>query len=247
MEPHIVLGKKDIHRLSDIDFKEGVAILVDKPREWTSFNVVSKFRYVIRHHLGLKKFKIGHAGTLDPLATGLLILCAGKYTKRATKFMGMEKEYMGTITLGATRPSFDMETEVDQVFSYDHIDQVQVEKSLEEFTGEIMQVPPVYSAKQVDGKRAYRSARAGKELEMQACPVHIRELECTRLELPEMDFRTKCSKGTYIRSLANDLGKALDSGAYLSELRRTMIGEFNVEDALSIDDFVEGLKQERAI
>ena len=242
MESTIVISKNDLDQLTELDYKSGMAILVDKPLEWTSFNVVSKFRYVIRHHLGQKRYKIGHAGTLDPLASGLLILCAGKYTKRSTEFMGLEKEYIGTITLGATRPSFDMETEIDQTFPFEHITREKIESVFEEFTGDIMQIPPIYSAKQVGGKRAYDSARKGKELKLDPCPVHIAAFELTRFELPEIDFRVVCSKGTYIRSLAHDVGQALDSGGYLSALRRTRIGEHKVDDALQVADFAKALQ-----
>ncbi|NNC83481.1 MAG: tRNA pseudouridine(55) synthase TruB [Flavobacteriales bacterium] len=225
----------------------GAAILVDKPLEWTSFNVVSKFRWAIRHHLGVKRYKIGHAGTLDPLATGLLILCAGRYTKRAIEFMSQEKEYTGTITLGATRPSYDMETEIDKEYPYEHITREMVESVFKGFIGDQMQQPPIYSAKQVAGKRAYESARKGTAVELAPCPIHIDSLELTAFSLPELEFRVVCSKGTYIRSLAHDIGKALDSGGYLSSLRRTQSGPYRVEDAVQIEDFVQSLHSEASI
>lgn len=237
----MIVTRLQIPELADLDFAAGCALLVDKPLEWTSFNVVSKIRYLIRHHLGVKKFKVGHAGTLDPLATGLLIICTGKMTKSITDFMGQEKEYLATLSLGASRPSYDMETEIDHEFPYEHIDRDLIDKTLENFKGDIMQVPPIFSAKQVNGKRAYESARAGKELKLAACSVNISELEVERFESPELDLRVRCSKGTYIRSLAHDVGHALESGAYLSQLRRTASGPYRVEDALTIEDLVAAL------
>ncbi len=239
----MIVTREHIGQLADLDYAAGCAILVDKPLEWTSFNVVSKIRYLIRHHYGVKKFKVGHAGTLDPLATGLLIICTGKMTKQITTFMGQEKEYHATLTLGATRPSYDMETEIDAEFPIEHIDAALIEEGLNKFRGDFMQTPPIFSAKQVKGKRAYESARAGKEITLAACPVNISELECSRFESPELDLKVRCSKGTYIRSLAHDLGMALDSGAYLSQLRRTASGSYRIEDALEIDDLVKALDQ----
>jgi tRNA pseudouridine55 synthase len=241
MEYGLVVTSADLDRLGELDYPEGCALLIDKPLDWTSFNVVGKIRNRLCRHLNRKKFKVGHAGTLDPRATGLLIICTGKMTKQITSFMGLEKEYTGTITFGGTRPSYDMETAVDQVYPFDHIDEIKLEEALKHFRGEFMQQPPIFSAKQVDGKRAYESARKGREVKLHPCPVEVTEFTCTRLELPEMDFRVRCSKGTYIRSLAHDLGKALGSGGYLSCLRRTAIGDYRVEDAIDVEVFADAL------
>jgi len=238
----MIVGIDQKADLATIDYRAGVALLIDKPLEWTSHDVVNKLRWLIRKHYGVRKFKIGHAGTLDPLASGLLILCAGKWTKRMTDFQGLEKEYTGTITLGATRPSFDMETEIDATFSIEHLDEEKVNAVIPQFTGDIMQMPPIYSAKQVNGQRAYDRARAGKEVKLAACPIHIASLAFEKVEMPTIDFRTRCSKGTYIRSLAHDIGGALDTGGYLSALRRTAIGEHRVENALQISDFEAALR-----
>lgn len=223
---------------------EGQILLVDKPLTWSSFQAVNKLKYVLKRELGLpKKFKIGHAGTLDPLATGLLIICTGKFTKRITEIQGQPKEYTGTIKLGATTPSYDLETETDEVFPYLHIDEALIQQTLPQFLGEIDQKPPVFSAIKKDGIRMYEHARAGAEVEMESRKTTIYEFEITRIELPEIDFRVVCSKGTYIRSLANDFGKALQSGAHLTVLRRTKIGNYSVEKAVSPEDFENELKQ----
>lgn len=222
---------------TSIDYQAGAALLIDKPLEWTSFGVVSKIRWVLSKHYGVKRFKIGHAGTLDPLASGLLILCTGRWTKRITEFQGQEKEYTGTVTLGATRPSYDMETEIDASHDWSHVTEHVMEDLRSDFMGDIMQMPPIYSAKQVDGQRAYKRARQGKEVTLNACPVTISSLDFEEYRLPEVDFRVRCSKGTYIRSLAHDIGQAAQSGAYLSALRRTAIGEHVVADAFSMADF----------
>ena len=189
-----------------------------------------------------KKFKIGHAGTLDPLATGLLIICSGKFTKRITEIQAQTKEYTGTIVLGATTPSYDLETEVTATFPITHLTEALILETTKQFIGEIDQKPPVFSAIKKDGKRLYESARAGIEVEIQARKTTIHEFEITRIQLPEVDFRVTCSKGTYIRSLAYDFGKALHSGAHLSALRRTKIGDFSVEKSASIESFIESLK-----
>ncbi|MGB0391944.1 MAG: tRNA pseudouridine(55) synthase TruB [Salibacteraceae bacterium] len=220
------------------NFRGGEVLLVDKPLEWTSFDVVNKLRYQLKHKTGIKRFKVGHAGTLDPLASGLLIVCCGKATKTIDSFMGMAKEYTGTIVLGATRPSYDMETEIDQEFDISGITDEMVHEAVKTFIGEIQQVPPLYSAKKVDGKKAYELARKGSDLKLKPNSITIHEYEITQLELPEVDFRIKCSKGTYIRSLAHDLGTALNNGGYLKTLRRTSIGEYQVTDAKSVDDWV---------
>lgn len=223
------------------DYKNGQVILIDKPLEWTSFQVVNKVRWLIRKQFQLKKIKVGHAGTLDPLATGLLILCTGKFTKKVETFQAQQKEYMGTITLGATTPSYDLETEIDHTFDISNISESQIKKTTQLFLGEIEQQPPVFSALKKDGKRLYEFARAGEEVEIPKRKVTISEFEITKIELPNIEFRVSCSKGTYIRSLAHDFGKALNNGAHLSSLRRTKIGDFSVSDAISITQFEESL------
>ncbi len=224
-------------------FLNGEIILIDKPLGWTSFQVVNKIRWLIRSTYGIKKIKVGHAGTLDPLASGLLILCTGKMTKSIEQFMGQEKEYTGTFTLGATTPSYDLETEIDHTFPTDHITEELLQTTLDQFVGTIDQYPPVFSALKKDGKRLYEFAREGVEVEIPTRKVNIRSFELTQKAIPKVDFKVICSKGTYIRSLANDYGKALNSGAHLSALRRTRIGKFNIEQAVSIEDFEKQLKK----
>jgi len=224
-------------------FLNGEMILIDKPLEWTSFQVVNKIRWLIRSTFGVRKIKVGHAGTLDPLASGLLILCTGKMTKSIEQFMGQEKEYTGTFTLGATTPSYDLETEIDNTFPTDHITEELLHNTLGQFVGTIDQYPPVFSALKKDGKRLYEFAREGIEVEIPTRKVNIRSFELIQKAIPKVDFKVICSKGTYIRSLANDYGKALNSGAHLSALRRTRIGEFNIEQAVSIKDFEEQIKK----
>ena len=224
-------------------FLNGEIILIDKPLDWTSFQVVNKIRWLIRSTFGIKKIKVGHAGTLDPLASGLLILCTGKMTKSIEQFMGQEKEYTGTLTLGSTTPSYDLETEVDNTFPTDHITEELLQATLNQFVGTIDQYPPVFSALKKDGKRLYEFAREGIEVEIPARKVNIHSFELTQKVIPKVDFKVICSKGTYIRSLANDYGKALNSGAHLSALRRTRIGEFNIEQAISIEDFEKQIKK----
>lgn len=220
------------------DILNGQVLLIDKPLTWSSFQAVNKLKYVLKNRLDLpKKFKIGHAGTLDPLATGLLIVCTGKFTKKIPEFMGQTKEYTGTICLGATTPSYDLETEIDATFPTEHITETLIHETLKNFIGEIDQKPPVFSAIKKDGKRLYEHARAGEEIEIEARKTTIYEFEITRFELPEIDFRVSCSKGTYIRSLAYDLGLALQSGGHLTALRRTKSGEFSVENGLSPEAF----------
>lgn len=227
------------HRYQELHefYKQGQILLVDKPLTWTSFDVVNKIRIIIKHELGLKKIKVGHAGTLDPLATGLLVLCMGKFTKRIEEFQGQEKEYTGTIRLGATTPSYDLESEIDQTFPTEHIDSPLLAEAVAKLTGEIEQVPPIFSAVMVDGKRAYKAARKGEKVEIKKRQVTISAFETPRFELPDVDFRIACSKGTYIRSMAHDLGQLVNSGGHLTALRRTRIGDFKVEDAISIEDF----------
>ena len=224
-------------------FLDGEIILIDKPLDWTSFQVVNKIRWLIRSTFGIKKIKVGHAGTLDPLASGLLILCTGKMTKSIEQFMGQEKEYTGTFTLGSTTPSYDLETEIDNTFPINHITEELLQVSLNQFVGTIDQYPPVFSALKKDGKRLYEFAREGIEVNIPARKVNIRSFELTQKAIPKVDFKVICSKGTYIRSLANDYGKALNSGAHLSALRRTRIGEFNIEQAISIEDFEKQIKK----
>lgn len=218
---------------------EGQTLLIDKPLGWTSFQAVNKLKHsLIRDFKLPKKFKIGHAGTLDPLASGLLIICTGKFTKRITDIQAQAKEYTGTITVGATTPSYDLETEVDAAFPTEHITSELIQETVKQFLGEIDQKPPVFSAIKKEGKRLYEYARAGVEIEITARKTSIYEFEITKINLPEIDFRIKCSKGTYIRSLAFDFGKALYSGGYLSSLCRTKIGEFKLENAISPEEFI---------
>ncbi|HET8809224.1 MAG TPA: tRNA pseudouridine(55) synthase TruB [Flavobacteriaceae bacterium] len=226
------------------NFKTGQTLLFDKPLNWTSFDVVNKIRWNIRKTYNIKKIKVGHAGTLDPKATGLLIICTGKNTKKINEFMGLEKEYTGTFTLGATTPSHDLETEVNETFPIDHLSEEKIRKNVKKFIGEIEQIPPVFSALKKDGKRLYEYARNQEEVKIEPRKVVISEFEITNIDLPKVDFRVVCSKGTYIRSLADDFGKALENGAYLSTLRRTKIGKFSVEDAMSVDAFTQQLSEE---
>ena len=223
---------------SEEDFKAGKILLFDKPLEWTSFQLVNKVRWLIRKNFKIKKIKVGHAGTLDPLATGLLIICTGKATKKIESLQGQEKEYTGTFTLGATTPSYDLETEVDQTYPTEHLSEEKIREATKAFIGDIQQYPPVFSALKKDGKRLYEYARSGKEVDIPARNVQISEFEITDISLPKVAFRVVCSKGTYIRSLAHDFGKQLESGAHLSSLRRTRIGNYSVEDAHDIDSFV---------
>lgn len=223
------------------DFLNGQLLLIDKPMGWSSFQAVNKLKWAIRKKFGLKKIKIGHAGTLDPLATGLLLICTGKFTKKINELQGQEKEYMGTIALGATTPSYDLETEVDSTFPVDHITEDQIHRVASTFIGEIEQIPPIFSALKKDGKRLYEYAREGKEVEIQKRKVVISTFEITKIDLPLVEFRVVCSKGTYIRTLAYDLGLSLKSGAHLSVLRRTKIGVYNVNKALDPVIFAENL------
>ena len=222
---------------SEEDFKNGKILLFDKPLEWTSFQLVNKVRWLIRKNFRIKKIKVGHAGTLDPLATGLLIICTGKATKKIEDLQGQEKEYTGSFTFGATTPSYDLETEVDKEYPTDHLSEEKIIAATQQFVGDIKQIPPVFSALKKDGKRLYEYARSGEEVEISARHVQISVFEITGINLPKVNFRVICSKGTYIRSLAHDFGQSLHSGAYLSELRRTRIGNYPVEAALTIDSF----------
>ncbi|MCB0427532.1 MAG: tRNA pseudouridine(55) synthase TruB [Mangrovimonas sp.] len=224
-------------------YKEGQVLLIDKPLHWTSFQVVSKIRWAIRKELKIKKIKVGHAGTLDPLATGLLVLCTGKMTKQIDTFQGQEKEYTGTIVLGSTTPSYDLETEINATFPTEHLTPKLIQETTKQFMGSIEQFPPVFSAVKKDGKRLYEFARAGEEVEIKPRNVHISAFEITGIRGLEVDFRVVCSKGTYIRSLANDFGNVLNSGGHLSALRRTRIGTFKVEKAWKLQDFLDQLHE----
>ena len=225
-------------------FQEGKVLLIDKPLNWTSFQVVNKLRWEIRRAYKIKKIKVGHAGTLDPLATGLLVICTGKMTKNIDSFQAQIKEYTGTFVLGGTTPSYDLETEIDQTYPTEHLTEELIRNVTAQFIGEISQFPPVFSALKKDGKRLYEYARAGETVEIPSRQIHISEFEITRIDNLEVHFRVVCSKGTYIRSLANDFGKALDSGAHLSALRRTKIGDFDVENAVSVEKFIQALPSE---
>jgi tRNA pseudouridine55 synthase len=224
------------------DYQNGQFLLIDKPLNWTSFQVVNKLRWEIRQRYSIKKIKVGHAGTLDPLATGLLILCIGKFTKKIETYQAQEKEYTGTITVGGTTPSYDLETEINEIFPIDHITETLIKETTQQFLGEIDQKPPIFSALKKDGRKLYEIARAGETVEIKTRKITISEFEITNVNLPHIDFRVVCSKGTYIRSLAYDFGKALNSGGHLSALRRTKIGNYSVEDSESILGFIERLK-----
>ena len=225
-----------------MDFQEGVILAFDKPYRWTSFDVVGKVRWLICRHLGVKKLKVGHAGTLDPLATGVLIVCTGKATKRIEELQSGTKEYYATIRLGATTPSYDLEKPIDATYPTEHITRDMVEQVLERFKGKIEQVPPTFSACKVDGKRAYKMARKGDEVELKPKTLVIDEIELTECNLPDITIRVVCSKGTYIRALARDIGQALDSGGHLIALRRTRVGDFKVQDCLNPEKFQEWLQ-----
>lgn len=225
-----------------MDFVEGEILVVDKPYRWTSFDAVKKIRGAIQKRLGVKKFKVGHAGTLDPLATGVLIICTGRATKEIDSLQAGEKEYVATLRLGATTPSYDLEKEIDKTYPIDHITKEKVEEALGRFRGRIMQVPPIFSAVKVDGKRAYKYARKGDEVELKAKPLEISELELLSYSQDEITIRVVCSKGTYIRALARDIGEALESGAHLTALRRTRVGKFDENNALSIEDAIKMIR-----
>jgi tRNA pseudouridine55 synthase len=222
-------------------YLSGQVLLIDKPLNWTSFQVVNKLRWEIRHAFNIKKIKVGHAGTLDPLATGLLVICTGKMTKQIDTFQGQIKEYTGTLVLGSTTPSFDLETEINETFPTEHITEKDIHEVTKQFIGEINQFPPVFSAIKKDGKRLYEFARAGEDVELKSRKITISEFEITGIEGQDVHFRVVCSKGTYIRSLANDFGKALNSGSHLSALRRSRIGDFHVGNALTPEAFIESL------
>ena len=227
--------------LRDVDFKEGYIAIIDKPLEWTSTDVVRKIKYALQHRLGYKKIKIGHAGTLDPLATGVLIVCIGKATKMVNELQAEEKEYIADIELGATTPSYDLEHPIDKRYPTEHITREMIEQALRDLTGERLQAPPIYSAKKVEGVRAYEFARAGEEVELKKALINIYEMEILSLEMPHLKIRVRCSKGTYIRSLAHEIGQVLDSGAHLTGLRRTRSGGFTAENGWKLENFMEKL------
>lgn len=223
--------------INNIDtLKEGSVFLVDKPYTWTSFNVVGKFKVLIRKATGDKTIKVGHAGTLDPLATGLLIVCTGKATKKVNELMAQQKEYIATIKIGETTPSFDLETNPDKQYPTEHITRDLIDEVAKKFIGPQNQIPPLYSAKFIDGKRAYKFARKGVEMELKPVPIEIYSMDVLSFEMPYLELKINCSKGTYIRSIANDYGKLLESGAHLTQLRRTASGDFKITDALTIEE-----------
>ncbi|MDB5126049.1 tRNA pseudouridine(55) synthase TruB [Mucilaginibacter sp.] len=224
------------------DFADGQLLLINKPYEWTSFDVVGKLRNAFKP----LKLKVGHAGTLDPLATGLLIVCTGKMTKQIDTFQAEEKEYTGTMVLGATTPTYDLESEPEAKFDTSHLTDEQIKAVCAQFTGDIQQYPPAHSAIKIDGERLYEKARRGEEVELRLRSVTISEFEITRIALPEVDFRVVCSKGTYIRSLVNDFGAALNNGAYMSALRRTRSGNYRIEDAHEILELVDTIRALKA-
>lgn len=231
-----------MNELKDINFPEGYVAVIDKPLEWTSTDVVRKIKFRL-NRMGYRKIKIGHAGTLDPLATGILLVCIGRATKRVNELQAERKEYVAELMLGATTPSFDMEHPVDRTYPTEHITREKVEAALQSLTGERLQAPPIYSAKKVEGVRAYEFARAGEEVELRKASINIYSITLEEYDMPRIRIRVECSKGTYIRSLAQEIGEALDSGAYLTSLRRTRSGDFKVENAMSLDDFLINLQE----
>ena len=228
--------------LRGINFEEGYIAVLDKPLRWTSTDVVRKVKFTLRK-LGYRKIKVGHAGTLDPLATGILVVCIGRATKLVDALQAEEKEYIADVMLGATTPSYDLEHEIDRTYPYEHITREAVEEALASLTGERLQTPPVYSAKKIDGTRAYELARAGEEVAVRQALINIYEMEIVEYDLPRVRIRVRCSKGTYIRSLAHEIGQALESGAHLTSLCRTRSGGFRVENAHSLDDFLKKLQE----
>ena len=229
--------------LRGIDFREGYIAVIDKPLEWTSTDVVRKIKYVLINRLGYKKIKIGHAGTLDPLATGVLLICIGKATKMVNALQSEEKEYVAELELGATTPSHDMEHPIDKRYPTEHITRELIDEALHSLTGERLQAPPIYSAKKVEGVRAYEFARAGEEVELKKALINIYEIEVLDFAMPYLKLRVRCSKGTYIRSLAYEVGEALNSGAYLRSLRRTRSGGFTAENGYKLENFLEKLHE----
>lgn len=225
-----------------MDYISGEILVIDKPYRWTSFDAVKRLRGAVQRRLNAKRFKVGHAGTLDPLATGVLLVCTGRATKRIAELQEGMKEYVAEIAFGATTPSYDLEKEIDATYPWEHITPELIAETLPKFQGHVMQVPPVFSAVKVDGKRAYNYARKGKEVEIKAKPLEIKELEVLSWEAPKLTLRVLCSKGTYIRALARDLGEAMNSGAHLTALRRTRVGDYTINDAMSLDQALELIK-----
>jgi tRNA pseudouridine55 synthase len=233
--------KANTNITSETDFQEGQVLLFNKPLGWSSFDVVKKARNIIKSAKNIRKIKVGHAGTLDPLADGLLIVCSGRFTKRIDEIQGQIKVYTGEITLGGTTPSYDKETEIDEVFETSHITEELIHSTCKEFEGKIMQKPPIYSALKREGKRLYQHAREGTKVKIESREVEVESFKITSIQMPTITFEVICSKGTYIRSLAYDYGKSINSGAHLSKLRREKIGNFSLEDALSVDSFKENI------
>lgn len=234
----------DVEQRRRYDFQAGALLLIDKPLTWTSFDVVNKIRYKLKHKLKVKKIKVGHSGTLDPMATGLLIICTGKFTKKLNELQGLSKTYTGTLRLGATTPSFDVETEIDETFETDHITPELLENVRQQFIGQIQQYPPIFSAIKVDGQPLYKKARKGIEVKVEPRNVEIKDFELTRIQVPEVDFKVECSKGTYIRSLAHDFGKSCESGGHLTALRRTKVGDYNIKNAWNLEEFIQYIEDE---
>jgi len=231
------------HRnLSKNSIEEGEVFLIDKPLKYTSFQVVKKLRNILKNKFNLNKLKVGHAGTLDPLASGLLIICTGRMTKQISDFQNLDKEYVGTMSIGSTTPSYDLETKIDKTFSTDHINENLLNKIKDNFIGTIDQVPPIFSAVKKNGKRLYEYAREGKKIDIKSKKVTINKFDLKHIYIPKIDFEVNCSKGTYIRSLINDFGRDLSSGAHLVSLRRTKIGSFSINSSITIDEFVKNLK-----
>lgn len=229
----------------DLNFQEGNLLLIDKPLLWTSFDVVNKIRSLIKYNLNINKIKIGHTGTLDPLATGLLIICTGKYTQRIIEFQSFDKEYVGTFFLGATTLSYDLETRVRETSEALNVSDIDIKSAAEFFRGEQQQIPPIFSAKKINGERAYEFARKGEDVDLKPVSIKIHEFDITHIRLPKVDFRVICSKGTYIRALARDFGNKLNCGAYLSTLRRTQIGHFHIDNAMNLKQFEDLLMQQK--
>lgn len=231
-----------MNELQDVNFPEGYVAVIDKPLEWTSTDVVRKIKFAL-HRLGYRKIKVGHAGTLDPLATGVLLVCIGRATKRVDELQAERKEYVADVMLGATTPSYDLEHPIDKTYPTDHITREMVETALASLTGERLQAPPIYSAKKIEGTRAYEFARAGEAVELRKVPINIYAIEIEEFEMPRLRIRVECSKGTYIRSLAQEIGEALESGAHLTALRRTRSGDFRAENAIALDKFLKNLAE----
>jgi len=238
----------DVHtNIDKVDFINGAAILIDKEKDWTSFDAVNKLRWSLKNSYDIKKVKVGHAGTLDPMATGLLIICTGKMTKSINDFQGLTKTYSGTICLGATTPSYDAETEIDKSYAFDHITEEALLKQAKKFVGKLDQIPPIYSALKVNGIPNYKRARKGQAVEVKARPIEIFRFELTKIDLPNVEFILECSKGTYVRSLAYDLGKVLGSGGYLTALRREAIGDYRVDHALNAVKLAEEIRSKQRV